>query len=142
MTISDKISPNDVPKGIKKYQFIDKDLKFNGWHHYRVRQVDFDGSETYSKTVSIQNEIGLSLSVYPNPTVNEINISLGLENETDVEINVLDIKGKVIADLSYNGHLDEGSYVVPFELKNLPAGVYTFNINLNGTITSKVIVKE
>jgi hypothetical protein len=37
----------------------------NGTNYYRLRQIDFDGTETYSKVVSVANKGGKSLKVYP-----------------------------------------------------------------------------
>jgi endonuclease I len=53
-------SPIGVLKGagnstlVHNYQFIDKNIKKGIWLYYRLKQTDFSGNFTYSKTISIQ----------------------------------------------------------------------------------------
>ena len=97
--------------------------------------------ETEDYTVNITAASGLQglnadlVSIYPNPTENNITIALGeLAKETN-QIDVLDITGKTVRQISQlNGSVAE------LELSNLAKGIYYVVISTNqGTITKQVI---
>src|SRR5690606_28658485 len=58
-----------------QYQGIDNS-PFLGVNYYRLVQVDFDGSKTYSNTEKalITDHSELTAFIYPNPTFDVINI--------------------------------------------------------------------
>lgn len=142
VTISDRIYPVDNTRPVKSYAFVNKGADFSGWYHYRVRQVDFDGSQTYSDKVSVLNESETRFSVYPNPTVSTVQLGIDIEEESNVKIIVYNIKGDRVAGLSYNGQFEKGSHILPFDLSQLPAGAYTFNVVINGSVKNSIVVKE
>jgi hypothetical protein len=57
----------DAKGNAATYEFTDK-APFGGWGLYRLRQIDNDGKETFSKVISIQNSPsgGRGLKVYPS----------------------------------------------------------------------------
>lgn len=68
---------------IKTYSFIHHDAS-EGTNYYRIRQVDFDGSFDYSKTVQVQlNKQNEELLLYPNPisTGTRVNIVTGCNTQ-------------------------------------------------------------
>ncbi len=97
--------------------------------------------ETEDYTVNITAASGLQglnadlVSIYPNPTENNITIALGELAKEMNQIDVLDITGKIVRQLSQlNGSVAE------LELSNLAKGIYHVVISTNqGTITKQVI---
>ena len=67
--------------------------------------------------------------VYPNPTSNILNIVTDL----DIKVNVYDITGKILKLDLTNKQID---------ISNLPSGVYFLNIEHEGNIYNKRIIKE
>jgi hypothetical protein len=97
--------------------------------------------ETEDYTVTLTGPAGMDgldanlVSIYPNPTENTVTIELGeLAKETN-QIDVLDITGKMVRQLTQlHGSLAE------LELSNLAKGMYHVVISTNqGTITKQVI---
>jgi hypothetical protein len=97
--------------------------------------------ETEDYTVTLTGPAGMDgldanlVSIYPNPTENKVTIALGeLAKETN-QIDVLDITGKTVRQISQlNGTVAE------LELSNLAKGIYHLVISTNqGTITKQVI---
>ena len=66
--------PSNHP-GVKKYQFIDPSPK-RGVNLYRIRQVDIDGTSSFSKTIAIALPETAAWFFYPNPATNLLHLQL------------------------------------------------------------------
>jgi hypothetical protein len=79
--------------GLGTYSFIDKD-PLNGENLYRLKQEDYNNTITYSKTVQVQysdlsNNPGKSnVSVYPNPVISHISVSITADGNTGASYNI------------------------------------------------------
>jgi hypothetical protein len=58
-----------------------------------------------------------NINIYPNPTQDFVNINF--ENESEYQINVTDLSGKIIYTFEENNQLEQR-----INLQNLKAGVY------------------
>lgn len=77
------------------YKYTDKN-PYSGVNYYRLNQIDFDGKSEYSNTITVANNkstINDIVSVYPNPSMGEVNITPS--NNVDL-IEIIDPLGKVI----------------------------------------------
>ncbi len=81
-----------------------------------------------------------NMVVYPNPTVNEANISFDLDKRSDVIISVIDILGNTV---SYDKmeNLSAGNYNEILDMSNLTKGYYLVKLNINGKIQAQKIQK-
>jgi hypothetical protein len=83
------------------YQFND-DFPSGGVSYYRLKQVDLDGTFTYSKTVKVSSDITSALRVYPNPlTNNELWVEASGDQNTDMRIIIQNAIGKPVLDATY-----------------------------------------
>jgi flagellar hook assembly protein FlgD len=78
----------------------------------------------------IETETGLVN--YPNPFSEVTNIELQLEKVSEVRITILDISGKIVANLQ-NGKLMEGTHRFTFDATNLPKGIYVAKVITGNT---------
>lgn len=104
---------------IVAYAFTDTNPA-SGTNYYRLRQVDFDGAEEFSKIVAVQlkGKYGLSggiVKVYPTLAASEVNVSLDLSN---AQVAVLDASGRQLSQHSVASQ----SLVLP--VTHLQPGVY------------------
>ena len=79
------------------YQFID--TRFNTSSFYRLRQVDLDGQESFSKTIKLEKANGkLDLTISPNPFSDVISIRSNstLDLNENVDYSLTTIQGKQI----------------------------------------------
>jgi len=72
------------------------------------------------------------ISIYPNPTIRHLNISVG-EN-INYHIRVLSIDGRELIPYTKNP--------TSINLQNLPAGIYLLELTSKGQSTKKLITKK
>jgi hypothetical protein len=123
----------------KQYSFNDPNIEHSGTYHYRLRQIDNDGSYEYSDVVTVEvgvpNNIYLSQN-YPNPFNPVTRINFTLSEKQIISLNVYNTLGELVAEL-INEQRDAGSYSVTFNASNLPSGVYIYRLQTPGFITNK-----
>ncbi len=103
------------------YSFIDKN--FSKTAYYRLNQLDFDGKSTFSKIISLQKEAkNNSLKIYPNPisTHSELSIDFSETVETTLNIEVIDIQGRVL----YKNQIQKGVETLKIPVSNWARGMY------------------
>jgi len=96
--------------------------------YYRLRQVDFNGKFTYSKTIMLTASIDADVisSVYPNPMNNQLNIELGNVAAEKVTLNVFDVTGKLVQMVEIP--VNNGKLIQTNELSGLHSGIYMLQI--------------
>jgi hypothetical protein len=75
------------------------------------------------------------LEVAPNPATEATSVTFNVKNTSDVIINVIDMAGKVVATQTLSGV--NGTQAVEINTSALNSGMYTVNVNANGTSVSK-----
>lgn len=95
---------------------------------------------TSSANLSEQDMLNTQVSVYPNPSSTTTNVSLSLDQATSVDIQLVDVQGKVISSRNYG--VMQGNQNIEMNTQLLNAGVYFVQINMSGAkITRKLIVQ-
>ncbi|GBD91672.1 hypothetical protein BMS3Abin04_02404 [bacterium BMS3Abin04] len=113
---------------LHKYTFADKPLEGTKFQ-YRLKQIDVDGSFTYSKVVDVNliiNSFELSQN-YPNPFNPTTIINYKLSHKNNVTLKIYDALGNEVTTL-VNGVKPAGSYNVKFDASNLASGLYIYRI--------------
>ena len=115
------------------YSFKDKSVE-EGNYSYRLKQVDLDGTSTYSNVVEIIVDMPKVFSLeqnYPNPfnPATQINFSLAVDSK--VSLKIFNILGQEVSTL-LNNNMSAGSHQIMFNAANLPSGVYIYKIEANG----------
>ena len=85
-----------------------------------------------SKSLASNTETELPVSFelsdnYPNPFNPETKIQIGLPKDSDVKLQIFNIRGQVVAT-PFDGDLPAGSHTINFNASNLPSGVYFYKI--------------
>ena len=99
--------------------------------YYRLRQIDLDGTETLSKTVSVQRSSKNDIILYPNPTNGLLYIQ-----PTQTPINQVKIFNSLGVMVFY-----QPSESLEIDLSDLPSGIYHMELSSDGTTFFKRIVK-
>ena len=82
-------------------------------------------------------DILLDFNMYPNPTQDQSTIAFSLEEQKEVAISIYNVLGAKITNLT-NGILNQGDHL--FKTTNLPAGLYTVQIVLDGEAFNKKLM--
>jgi hypothetical protein len=110
--------------------------------YYRLKQIDFDGTVSYSDVVSVTYDVPAEFVLnqnYPNPFNPSTTINFYVPKESFVSIKVYDFLGNEIAIL-VNEVKSTGSYDFLFEASNLPSGTYFLTMIANDFSATKKMV--
>jgi len=107
-------------------QYATSDLTpAKGMNYYRLKQIDFDGKETYSAVKVVNfNANGATVSIYPNPTRGKVNVNVS-EVTGKITYSIVQLNGKTVL----SGSFSSGSNVNSIDVSRLQAGTYLININ-------------
>jgi type IX secretion system substrate protein len=122
-------------KTSEQYSFMDNKPNI-GKNYYRIRQVDLDGTSSYSeiKTVTLENSSNSSLSVWPNPAKDVVTIQ---NNNANGVAQVYNLSGMKLSE----SRLHSGMNVI--NIGSLQFGAYIVNIrSSDGTTYSYKLIKE
>jgi hypothetical protein len=94
----------------------------------------------FGQSVGLNTNLNLDkLSVSPNPTNDVLNINLNLAKASNVQIDVIDMNGKIVFNKNIKANLI--GYKEELSLAGFANGIYTVQVrSSNGTISQKVVV--
>jgi len=105
------------------YQYTD-DSPLLGTNYYRLKQIDFDGTHSYSqiKAVNFEEELSTQLVAYPNPASGLVTIVLNEVIERQ-SVGLFNLSGERLPSNAQNLSPNK----VSLDLSSLPAGTYLVN---------------
>ncbi|HSP87854.1 MAG TPA: PQQ-dependent sugar dehydrogenase [Ignavibacteriaceae bacterium] len=124
------------------YQYVDDfgNYGFKGILQYRLKQVDFDGTFSYSGTVAIDLDILKKdyrlRQNYPNPFNPTTNIRFNIPEESKVKIEIINSLGEVVAEL-VNEVRQSGFYDEIWNAENYSSGVYYVRMKAESQVSDK-----
>jgi len=131
---------------INYYSFIDEpQLSGVNEIYYRLKQVDFDGTFSYSYVVNVSYDVPADFVLkqnYPNPFNPSTAISYFVPKESFVSIKIYDFLGREITTL-VNETKSTGSYELLFNASSLPSGTYFYVMTAdNYSHTKKMVLMK
>lgn len=117
------------------YSFTDANAA-SGKNIYRLKQIDFDGTTTLSKTVEADVKLSAPSTFtldqnYPNPFNPSTSIKFSLAADSKVVLKVYNILGQPVSTL-INGNVAAGVHSVNFNASSLTSGVYMYKLEAKG----------
>jgi hypothetical protein len=126
---------------INQYQFHDATFtKTNAIEYYRLKMVDRDDNFKYSDVIAVKRneDAKASVSLYPNPSSELVNIIISNADVTKIQVRVLDVVGKII----YENNNLMSNEINSIPVADFPSGIYTLQvIGLSENINQKFIKK-
>ncbi len=115
------------------YSYTDASV-LSGTFTYRLKQVDYDGTVSYSNAVEVTVGLPVEFSMdqnYPNPFNPTTTIRFALPTDSHVAINVYNALGQQVANI-VNSNYAAGSHEFNFNASSLSSGVYFYTIEAKG----------
>ena len=126
----------------QSYSFTDENVT-KGIYKYRLKQIDFDGSFTYSNEIEVEVDYNPKEFVlyqnYPNPFNPVTTIKYDIVKAQDVKVTVFDILGIEIATL-VNEQQQPGSYQVKWDASNVSSGIYFYQLRTKDFVGTKKMI--
>lgn len=95
---------------VNDYHFVDSEIGVTEkLAYYRLKQVDFDGSYSYSEIRAVKwddTKEQISITLYPNPAHDIINLELEGISLGEARLLIVDQHGKQLRDLKYDNTKD------------------------------------
>ena len=125
-----------------------------GTYYHRMHNYGIIYSATYGSGIFVDttyyNPLGVNpisgsplaaneLRIYPNPTTENVNISYKLENNSDIDIAVYDMTGKVVFYTAL-GRRQIGNHTESIDLSSIPSGTFLIRLSYSsGNAFGKVM---
>ncbi|MBK7666149.1 MAG: T9SS type A sorting domain-containing protein [Sphingobacteriaceae bacterium] len=119
-----QIKGSPSSKNEKTYNFYDKSY-LQTLNYYRLKLVDKDGTYRYSDLIAVNTDKTNKFKVnkiFPNPTSSQLYMSVDAPTDTEVEYQVLDISGRVVAENKQA--VSMGTTLLNVNLESLSEGIY------------------
>jgi hypothetical protein len=127
------IEGNGTTTNSSDYSYIDdfSNSSYKGQILYRLKQIDFDGTSTFSNVVSSSVDFTVKeyslLNNFPNPFNPSTIISYQLPVASNVSLKIYNVVGEEVATL-VNMNQEAGLYQVNFNADNLGSGIYFYKL--------------
>ena len=130
-TFSEIYSVDTDNESDKIYSFIDEQELSSEITYYRIKTVKKDGAIFISNQLKVGQGYDPSFNLiqnYPNPFNPKTSIEFDLFIDTDVEITVYNVEGKLVKTI-FDGFLLKGNHKFDFDASELSSGIYLYKVS-------------
>ncbi|MEM6830874.1 MAG: T9SS type A sorting domain-containing protein [Bacteroidota bacterium] len=139
-----QVDGNGTTNEVHDYTYTAKP-SVNGYHFYRLKQVDYDGTFEYSDiVVVVKNNLSthqLSVNMYPNPVCDsELTIDLNQPLNAPMALTIFNLNGKKVYESQFEPSTQSRKVLLP---TTLPNGMYSVRIDLGlYHVRQKLMIKQ
>ena len=113
----------------------------SGLVFYRVKEVDADGSFTYTDIKNLRVSSAIAVNLYPNPTAtSHAYLTVDLQNSQTIYVSITDASGKQVNKLQIDGV--SGYNMTRINVTSLPKGTYMVNVKTGTFNQTLTLVKQ
>jgi len=114
----------------KNYRFLDANLTA-GNYSYRLKQVDFNGTFSFSDDVNVDVTGPLQFELaqnYPNPFNPSTTIKFSIPQSSNVTLKIFNTLGQEVTSL-INQNMESGVHTINFDASQLNSGIYFYRLD-------------
>ncbi|MCY7410821.1 MAG: T9SS type A sorting domain-containing protein [Chitinophagales bacterium] len=123
----------------KNYSFIDQNPLMGG-AYYRLKQVDFNGSSTFSKVQSVSCNSELGIFIYPNPSETETILQIQSSEKTNAVCEIMNVSGNVVFKKEIQ--LLQGSNELQIDESHFAKGIYDVSLVSRNKVVHTLLVVQ
>lgn len=123
------------------YSYIDTEVENGINYFYRLYQLDFDGTGTYSNWISVQLPVSQVLvgEFFPNPVYSSAACYINSPNDEIVNIDIIAANG--VVQRQNQQYITAGRQMIELDCSGLAGGFYFVRITLNNiSFNSKLTI--
>lgn len=135
------IEGRGTTSGSYNYTFTDNNIT-SGIYFYRLKQIDLDGTFSYSDIIEIEFAGAAQFTLeqnYPNPFNPSTTLRYSIPAAANTKLTVYDGTGREIAVL-VNQWQSEGSHSIDFNGSGLSSGIYFYRLNSGSFSQTKKLI--
>jgi hypothetical protein len=123
------------------YKYLDA-APLRGTSYYRLKQIDLDGSATYSPVVGVQQTGApvASLTIYPNPTPDQATMQWEATAAGVGQWHLVTTTGQVVQQQAFE--VQPGLNSQRLDLRAVPAGSYVLTVEAGGQLLRRQLVQK
>lgn len=134
-----KVKPKSRGASFEQYQFTDTDPAV-GKNYYRLALVDKNGRKTFTKTVQISNLATGSISAYPVPASDVLNLKTVQSAKGSVSITISDLMGRKLYSTTRTAEKGVNTYAIP--INQLSNGMYMVRVSSPDDTNTMRFIKQ
>lgn len=132
--VAGQVNGQGNSNSLYSYEFIDENPNI-GINYYKLRQVDFDRTNTDSQVLTVSMVAEIDATIFPNPVNRGNQININSTQQGDLRVDLYNIAGQIV------GSYQNSSSQVTIPTDEFEAGIYLFRIfQNNSTIVKKIQV--
>jgi fibronectin-binding autotransporter adhesin len=118
--------------------YTEYDFKpLTGISYYRLKQVDFDGSYSYSSIVAVNFEGNLNWTILPNPSIDgNFTILSSFSESQIIALSIIDVTGNRVK------YYSSADYAQEMKVSGLAGGLYIVSIQTVTAVYSKKLIVQ
>ncbi len=122
------------------YEFMDRQPKKAGNRYYRLKQVDTDGTYSYSPLRMVSFPTDYLVEVYPNPFCSVLKLHYQSSTAKELTIQLVDSQGRIV--LATKKYVAEGEQTLDIPVdQTLTEGTYYLRIPEEKMFAPKALIK-
>jgi len=122
----------------RNYTYLDAPPHYGSWE-YRLRQVDTDGTQEFSRSVSVLLSavpVAMNVAASPNPASNSATLWFSLPEDAAVTLSVTDLLGRDVLRCCDAEYRSAGTHTLPVSMQHLPRGMYLLRLSTSESVAT------
>ncbi len=136
------VAGNGTTTESRLYSFADNNATV-GKYTYRLKQLDYDGTSSYSNLVEVDLTVPLRFDLaqnYPNPFNPATTIVFQTAEPVNVTLSIYNMLGEEVTVLINNQFTNAGQHSVRFDASDLASGTYIYRITAGKFVQTKKMI--